>query len=88
MSGLYSDMLNELRAELEGDVRQDGEFTSREFYETLDENTRANISLQAIRSRLERRVENGSLEKRKVTVNGKVTTLYSFVENKKAPEGA
>ena len=88
MSGLYDDMVNELRAEMEGEVRKEGEFTIQEFYDSLDEHTKDNLSVQAVRCRLTRKVEQGEITKRKVNLDGTSTNLYTMVDKKKAPEGA
>ena len=88
MSGLYGDMVNELRAEMEGEVRKEGEFTVQEFYDSLDEATRKNLSVQAVRCRLERRVEKGEMTKRKANLQGTSTNLFLMVDKKQAPEGA
>ena len=88
MSGLYNKMLDELRQEMDDQTRKPDEFTSKEFYESLAPATKSDASLQAIRCRLGRMVENGEMETRRATVDGKSTTLYRFVDNKKAPEGA
>ena len=88
MSGLYSDMVNELREEMNGEQPKDDEFTSKGFYNSLSTETKANISLQAVRCRFDRKCSNGTMEKRKFVVKGKLTTLFRIVDNKKAPEGA
>ena len=88
MSGLYDDMVSELRTELESETRKEGEFTAQEFYDSLDEATKKNLSLQALRCRLYRRVENGEMTKRRSNVNGASTNLFLMVDKKKAPEGA
>ena len=88
MSGLYGDMVNELRAEMESEARKPGEFTVQEFYDSLDEETKKNLSLQAVRCRLERKVERGEMTKRKANLEGTSTNLFTMVDKKKAPEGA
>ena len=88
MSGLYDDMVNELKEELEGEIRKEGEFTVQEFYDSLDEKTRGNLTLQAIRCRFARKVQNGEMTKRKVNLDGTSTNLFLMIDKKKAPEGA
>jgi hypothetical protein len=88
MSGLYDDMVNELREEMEDEVRKEGEFTVSEFYDSLDQNAKDTLSVQAVRCRFHRKVELGEMTKRKVNLDGSSTNLFLMVEKKKAPEGA
>lgn len=62
-------------AELLPKPRQEGEFSAFELWE-LAGGRSSGITMNSIRSKLQRSASNGDYEKRKVVINGKETNLY------------